>query len=116
MKSIESNYTSHAAYTCALEEYCETLGNKVAAQAAVIELLREALHITANSCQYLGAEKWDIVAKALSTKTDSAQILQKWLDSVMGEPVGFMTADRQFRFETPRKDIKAVYFKPEALK
>lgn len=65
----------------------KTLGDQVAARAAVTEILRDALHITANKCQYLGAEERDIVAKALLVPTDSKQVLQEWLDEKLGEPV-----------------------------
>ena len=80
---------------------------KVAAQAAVIEKLRDALiHVQPSLLDATYREEASYgknfsgnradkarenvakVRKALSTPTDSKQILQEWLDEKLGEPVG----------------------------
>ena len=101
-----------------LELTCELLAEMkqtIAGQAAVIEKIKSSIGAweRAEADELQDAEAGLI--HAMNIPTDSKRILAEWLDKVLGEPVGFMTADRQFRFETPRKDIKPVYFKPEKL-
>ena len=74
----DENVTDDAA------QMLETLGNQIAAQAAVIEKLRGALKFYANPA----SDTFGNTARlALDTPTDSAQILQEWLDEKLGEPV-----------------------------
>ena len=89
----------------------ETLGNQVAemnrlyqneadiyecykaqtvAQAAQIEILRDALEYYANSNH---DEFQNTARKALATPTNSSQVLQEWLDAKLGEPVTYVDRD-----------------------
>lgn len=62
----------------------------IAAQAAVIEKLREALMTVKPHVQ---CDPYAVVIRALSIPDDSAQVLKEWLDNVMGEPVAWMADD-----------------------
>ena len=96
-----------------LVEGVRVLKQKVAAQAAVIEKLRAALDagpsglhtFTDNSkCACSQCAFVRLRAEALSIPTESTQILQEWLDSVLGEPY------LELCLGTP------LYRKPEILK
>ena len=114
----------------------ETLGNQVAemnrlyqneadiyecykaqtvAQAAQIEILRDALEYYANSNH---DEFQNTARKALATPTNSSQVLQEWLDSVLGEPTAGITHSDHV-VDTLHWGTKGdihLYKKPEILK
>ena len=65
----------------------ETLGNQVAAQAAVIEKLQGYLYQISLMSGHVVIN--NTCAEALATPTDSTKVLQEWLDKKLGEPVGY---------------------------
>lgn len=95
----------------------EKLGNQVAKQAAVIEKLRDALNgidawVSANFDW--GCIPMDIVRAraALAIPTDSTQILQEWLDSVLGEPVYWTDNAGSFCFGHSANTPMPLFKKP----
>jgi len=76
------------------------LEQKLAAQAAVIDLLSSLLEQVKEACLFtdddgsigvsqepqIYSELFDSICGALTTPTDSKQVLQEWLDTVIGEP------------------------------
>lgn len=78
-------------------ENCSVTGNlatenarlkeTIAAQAVVIEKLREALEATKPHVQ---CDPYAVVLRALAIPTDSKEVLKAWLDEVLGEPVGWL--------------------------
>lgn len=78
----------------------EKCGNILAAQAAVILKLREAIKaVEIDSEEVLDFDEftammvpmdtYHALIEALPTPDDSAQVLKEWLDNVMGEPVAW---------------------------
>lgn len=82
----------------------KALGNQVAAQAAVIEKLRDALssckeeyiRFPVDEQKYTLTHDHDLVKSALAIPTDSKQILQEWLDAKLGEPFTYV-----YRYYSP---------------
>ena len=82
----------------------EKCGNILAAQAAVILKLREAIKaVEIDSEEVLDFDEftammvpmdtYHALIEALPIPDDSAQVLKAWLDNVMGEPVAWMADD-----------------------
>ena len=102
---------------------------KIAAQAAVIEKLRGALFDINTSggldeCGSGFSPRW-VAKHALSTQTDSKQILQEWLDEKLGEPVSYVEegiflatpfSRKRINFESPYSVQTPLFKKPELLK
>lgn len=111
----------------------ETLGNKVAQQAAVIERLREVLWDTnkfidqtysdligSNSLESLAARYADTLSlplsKALAIPTDSKQILADWMREQLGEPVNKVIHYDEAGCEHVIHLAKPLYKLPECLR
>ena len=87
-------------------ENCSVTGNlanenarlkeTIAAQAVVIEKLREALEATKPHVQ---CDPYAVVLRALAIPTDSKEVLKAWLDEVLGEPVGYMSNESAYRLK-----------------
>ena len=82
----------------------EKCGNILAAQAAVILKLREAIKaVEIDSEEVLDFDEftammvpmdtYHALIEAIPIPDDSAQVLKEWLDEVLGEPVGWMADD-----------------------
>ena len=79
-------------------ERISKLRETIAAQAAMIEKLRTAYVELENFAQSVGGSScfWEDMndvlepASCIATPTDSKEVLKEWLDSVMGEPVGWL--------------------------
>lgn len=72
----------------------ETLGNKVAQQAAVIEKLQNALKTATSICWSNFSESQEVILEeALATPTDSKQILADWMREQLGDPKAWLYQD-----------------------
>ena len=67
---------------------------KINKQAAVIEKLQGYLHQISKMSGHVVIN--NTCTEALAIPTDSKQVLQDWLDSAMGEPVAYISDERNF--------------------
>jgi len=96
----------------------EKCGNTIAAQAAVIGKLREAIKaVEIDSEEVLDFDEfiammvpmdtYHALIEALPIPDDSAQVLKEWLDSVMGEPVAYMNGSSSVISSKQKQDVLA---------
>ena len=106
---------------CAIEN--AGLYKKIAAQAAVIEKLRDVIEFIRPAAEITN-EELEVIDVALSIPTDSTQILQEWLDAKLGEPMvyafedGSMIVERDMEFVADKtgQRVDPLFKKPEILK
>ena len=86
-----SQATPASSQIIAMERMIEERDETIAAQAAVIEKLKQAFYNLAIICDKDNdVSGWFEVNQAMFAPTDSKEVLKAWLDEVLGEPVGWL--------------------------